>query len=428
MQQGSTNQARHRKRPLLSTTESERRNPILSDEDDRLRRINTSPRVNDDGEKRARLPRPWSIRLLFRMTTQLRLRQWKVPRRRRRVLSRLLSIFIVALVFVVTVQRTPLHVFLWGDGYHVEGGIFGRWLDHIVAELYHERYSSDRHYDDGHDGAVVEYPHVKLRSNRKEVPGYSRYLEEILTRDRNKNLVSADWSATFRGDSSGMYDSRVFQEWTVDIQEQEINVNKSSNKSTSHVPVLRSVADRLRRSGCQPGWICHRCLAVPWWGSLDQCTSSWACPPCFSTLLCSSSSDDNDMSSSSAAGGENAVISIQAHVTGNSVCDGSRPRQGRSTIPRIVHVVGGPSSSPLLDLLQYPELVRIQNGWRAAGYSYRYYTAKSARALVQRQYPSRFLHVYDALIQSSLFDQLHFFRLLVLFQQGGIVANGECGC
>jgi hypothetical protein len=446
MQQGSTNNARHRRKPW---TPERKQNPV---NDGGLRNVLSRHDDDDDDDDNdeqhphqhrssphAAFSSSWRI-CLFRMIhlRWLQERATTCPKGRRRVLAFL----VLFLAVIVPFQPPLLRVFFWGDGYHVDGGIIGRAVDHIVAVvLYYERYSSSRHTirlnDDGSAAEVVEYPIVKLR-NRKEIPGYSRYLEEILTRRRhsdtvNKNVAdAADWYTTSRGaslDASIRHASNV-QEWMVAIQEPEITVNDNNN-AANVVPAARhSVADRLRENGCQPGWICHRCLAVPWWGSLEQCSSSWACPPCFSNLLCSS---DDSMSSS--AGREPTFISIQAHVKGNSMRANS-PRQGRSTIPRIVHVVGGQSipssssSSPSLDLLQYPELVRIQNGWRAAGYSYRYYTPKSARAFVQQHYPNRFLHVYDALQQqSSEFDQQHFFRLLVLFQQGGIVANGEwCFC
>jgi mannosyltransferase OCH1-like enzyme len=76
-----------------------------------------------------------------------------------------------------------------------------------------------------------------------------------------------------------------------------------------------------------------------------------------------------------------------------------------------------------LSTLRYPELVRIQNGWRSSGYRYHFYTPASARKFVDLHYPDRFLRAYDSIRSFDI--QSNLFRLLVLFQEGGIYANGE---
>jgi len=93
-------------------------------------------------------------------------------------------------------------------------------------------------------------------------------------------------------------------------------------------------------------------------------------------------------------------------------------------IPPIIHQ-WIPQGRPL-ETREYPELIRLQNSWRIHAHKgpwrYRMYTPETARSFVQTNYPSTdILSVYDSLSSSQ---QKEFFTYLVLYQHGGVYADG----
>ena len=62
-------------------------------------------------------------------------------------------------------------------------------------------------------------------------------------------------------------------------------------------------------------------------------------------------------------------------------------------IPKIIHQTW--HSDITVD--RYPELVRMQNGWIASGYEYRFYNDTEARSYIEKNYPSFVVDCYDFL-------------------------------
>ena len=94
---------------------------------------------------------------------------------------------------------------------------------------------------------------------------------------------------------------------------------------------------------------------------------------------------------------------------------GSREQQKR--IPRIVHQTWFEE----LTTTRYPQYQRLQNSWRASGWDYRFYTDDDCLEFIQQNYPKRFVDAYDAIVPGAF--KADFFRLLVLFKEGGVYAD-----
>jgi hypothetical protein len=266
-----------------------------------------------------------------------------------------------------------LHVlsrdYLWGGPFDIRGGLFGAWADAGLRLLFSSKAATPI--------AKVDYPHVVLRSSRKEIPGYSLFLEELLSRAAGENI---DWDAS----EVRNHDNPRHAHSVVNFFEGG-DYEASSNASSD------SVIDVLAKQNCQPRWLCQRCLNAAQYGSLTQCRQ--LCPECLEDTLCQPSLVRNPPFS----------ILMQRPVT--------------STIPRIVHMMW---HEPL-DSLKYPELVRIQNGWRSTDFSFRFYTPDTARRYIQKSYPLRIIEVYDSI--QSLSMQINCARVLILLREGGVFAN-----
>lgn len=155
----------------------------------------------------------------------------------------------------------------------------------------------------------------------------------------------------------------------------------------------------LIRQNCWVGWLCHRCLRLPWRGSLDACQAF--CNLCYAKVLGQSSS-------------------VQDVVYEAVWKPSSRPSSSTSTlfqIPRIIHQTWFEE----LTTARYPHLTRLQNSWKASGWDYRFYTDATARAYLCDHYPTRFVDAYDSLIPGAFRADL--FRLLVLLREGGVYAD-----
>lgn len=309
----------------------------------------------------------------------------KGRRRVRPALLKRVTITAVGLLIICLVFIYPLLTFLLGNGYNVEGGALGRTVDRWTKARYLTR-------EDERRGSRIEdlglrFPLVLLRSNRAEVPGYSTFLEEILSLQENAEIPLA--TAT---DSHSQEKRRLSWE---KVQILEVPHVKSETQ------IDMSVMNRLYAANCRPGWLCHRCLNSGLYGSLSACETT--CPPCYADTLCDSK--------------QSPTKQVSIRVTKS--CHGGNCDQSPTLIPRVIHQVW---SQPL-STLDYPELVRIQNGWRNSGFRYQFYTAESSRSYVERHYPPRFLQAYDSIQNFDI--QMDVFRLLVLFREGGLFSNGE---
>jgi hypothetical protein len=153
---------------------------------------------------------------------------------------------------------------------------------------------------------------------------------------------------------------------------------------------------RLLEMDCFAGWLCNRCLHLPWLGSFPSCRS--VCNSCHEQHLC----------------GE-PVHQQQQVVVEVSVRE--RKDSGEKRIPRIIHQTWFEELTPE----RYPHLQRLQNSWKASGWDYRFYTDATARVFIQENYPDRFVEAYDAILAGAFKADL--FRLLVLLKEGGIYAD-----
>ena len=145
-------------------------------------------------------------------------------------------------------------------------------------------------------------------------------------------------------------------------------------------------------------WMCHRCLKSALRGTYASCAS--VCDPC-TGIMYSKPREPN---------GEN-IIHVKVAVRG-FVADGKA-----QMIPRIIHQTWRENITPD----SYPNLYRIQNMWKSSGWSYRFYTDKTARQYIINHFPRHFVEAYDALIPGAYKADL--FRYMVLMKDGGIYAD-----
>jgi hypothetical protein len=329
----------------------------------------------------------------------------RVPSCSRRALLKRVVLIVFGFIFMWYLVINPGLIHLVGDGYGVQGGLLGRAADRWLEQFHLTREAQRRAISDSSTSIGLRFPSVVLRSNRKEVPGYSRFLEEVLSlrrEQRSSDLWAQPLPRTTRNRAQQSGQAAVAS-WDIHVQLVETDAAIGGLKNSSKV----SVMEQLRRANCRPGWLCHRCLNTRIYGSLSSCES--VCPSCYANILCGV--------------GEETVAQVAVNVTrkqsncSKENCGGSLPLP-HSLIPKVIHQFW---SEPL-STLRCPELVRIQNGWRSSGFRYHFYTPASARTFVEQHYPARFLRAYDSI--RSFDVQSDLFRLLVLFQEGGIYANG----
>jgi hypothetical protein len=173
----------------------------------------------------------------------------------------------------------------------------------------------------------------------------------------------------------------------VEIHEREGNVPYDTETK-------KRCGDRLRQRKCSAGWFCHRCLKTPYAGTLDRCLKY--CRSCYSEMVCTIPSRTT------------AIIDVVVKETSVS-------QQKR--IPRIIHQ----TYFETLTTARYPHLQRLQNSWKASGWDYRFYSDKDCHEYIQRNYPARFVEAYDSILPGAF--KADFFRLLVLFKDGGIYSD-----
>jgi hypothetical protein len=320
---------------------------------------------------------------------------------RRATLKRVVLIFSGS-CFLWHLVLNPLLVNMIGDGYSVEGGLLGRSADRWLERSHLSREAQRRSLHNTYIG--LRFPSVLLRSNRHEVPGYSSFLQEILSlrREQRTSDFGAQPLPPTTSNRDQQYGQAAAPSWDVRVKivEADAAIVGLTNSSKD------SVMEQLHRANCRPGWLCHRCLNSGIYGSLSSCES--VCPSCYADMFC--------------GGGEENIAQVAVNVRREQSIDCTKETCGESShslIPKVIHQFW---SEPL-STLRYPELVRIQNGWRSSGFRHHLYTPASARKFVDQHYPARFLHAYDSI--RSFDVQSNLFRLLVLFQEGGIYANGE---
>eukprot|EP00591_Stephanopyxis_turris_P003165 CAMPEP_0195509144 /NCGR_PEP_ID=MMETSP0794_2-20130614/2166_1 /TAXON_ID=515487 /ORGANISM="Stephanopyxis turris, Strain CCMP 815" /LENGTH=660 /DNA_ID=CAMNT_0040636299 /DNA_START=141 /DNA_END=2123 /DNA_ORIENTATION=- len=180
-------------------------------------------------------------------------------------------------------------------------------------------------------------------------------------------------------------------------------------KSPERFPKV-SLQDSMILEGCFPSWLCNRCLRYGDRGSFDECKS---CSRCFIDLLCSAQPREEitmEVVVSTAIIQEKMDDTILTMpVIGGSLSP--------KLIPRIIHQTWFEEITEE----SYPEMIRLQNSWKATGWDYRFYDDTAARAFIVDNFPSRFVDAYDAILPGAF--KADFFRYLVLLIDGGIYAD-----
>ncbi len=198
--------------------------------------------------------------------------------------------------------------------------------------------------------------------------------------------------------------SLLDQQVSVSISER--NQRFSSTKKKMHYK--ESIQKKMRRKswGCEPGWWCNRCLQASMYGSFSKC--SFLCGKCAPDFICNEREKETQ-------------VDVDVKVTGMNLSAtdtaDTKKRHHHQRIPRIIH------QTYFEDLTKerFPQLVRLQNTWKAAGWEYRFYSDDTAREYIGENYPERFVSVFDALLPGAY--KADFFRYLVLFKEGGIYAD-----
>jgi len=187
------------------------------------------------------------------------------------------------------------------------------------------------------------------------------------------------------------------------------SIPQPNSKRTEVLRYKESMQKKMRHKSwtCEPGWWCNRCLQASAYGSFSKC--SFVCGKCAPEFICNGREKE-------------AQIDINVKVAGlNLPQKKSVPAVHRhhhhQRIPRIIH------QTYFEDITKetFPQLVRLQNTWKASGWEYRFYSDDTARDYIRTHYPERFVSVFDTLLPGAY--KADFFRYLVLFKEGGIYAD-----
>jgi len=188
-----------------------------------------------------------------------------------------------------------------------------------------------------------------------------------------------------------------------------ISERNTQHKRMQALQYKESIQKKMRHKSwrCEPGWWCNRCLQASSYGSFSNC--SFVCGKCAPEFICNEREK-----------GMQIDINVQVKLLklsrkSNPAADIMKWQQQR--IPRIIH------QTYFDDITKekFPQLVRLQNSWKASGWEYRFYSDDTARNYIRTNYPERFVSVFDTLLPGAY--KADFFRYLVLFREGGIYAD-----
>mmetsp|Transcript_23555 Transcript_23555/g.67846 ORF Transcript_23555/g.67846 Transcript_23555/m.67846 type:complete len:605 (+) Transcript_23555:93-1907(+) len=158
-----------------------------------------------------------------------------------------------------------------------------------------------------------------------------------------------------------------------------------------------SLQQQMKETGCEPSWLCFRCLKAPNYGSYSSC--SFVCKACAGDIVCDSKDEEKPKKS------VDMVVRVY------------RDESNGWLIPRIIHQTWFEELTPD----KYPQLVRLQNSWTNSGWVYRFYSDLDVEQYIQSNFPIRFLRAYQSLTPGAY--KADFFRYLVLMKDGGIYAD-----
>ena len=139
---------------------------------------------------------------------------------------------------------------------------------------------------------------------------------------------------------------------------------------------------------CEPGWFCNRCLQSSRYGSFSNCASS--CGECAISAICSG---ENTKSTQVKIDVEATRLAHHRLFSHENLSYDARQKR----IPRIIHQ----TYFEEITMEKYPQMLRLQNTWKASGWQYRFYTDDTARHFIETNYPPRFVSVFDALIPGA---------------------------
>jgi hypothetical protein len=139
---------------------------------------------------------------------------------------------------------------------------------------------------------------------------------------------------------------------------------------------------------CEPGWFCNRCLQSSRYGSFSNCAST--CGECAIAAICSGENTKNTRVKIDV---EATMLAHPRIIPEESLSYAAR----QNRIPRIIHQ----TYFEEITMEKYPQLLRLQNTWKASGWQYRFYTDDTARQFIETNYPPRFVSVFDALLPGA---------------------------
>ena len=85
---------------------------------------------------------------------------------------------------------------------------------------------------------------------------------------------------------------------------------------------------------------------------------------------------------------------------------------GEQRIPKIIHQTW--FEEPTVD--RYPQLARLQNSWKNAGWEYRFYTDSTIRDYSAQNFPPRFIDAFNSIIPGAFKVRILPVREMLLFE------------
>ena len=207
----------------------------------------------------------------------------------------------------------------------------------------------------------------------------------------NQGELSEDTFSTFDYERTKLDNSdieMINDRFSVTISERNTSIPKNPRRRSR-------IRDRLEKERCSSGWLCNRCLRMPFAGTLHSCR--YVCRSCYAKTIC-----------------VEPKLKVTSFIDVKVV---ERRNVKQKRIPRIVHQTWFEK----VTTDQYPHLQRLQNSWKESGWDYRFYTDLDCVLYIRNNFPARFVEAYEAILPGAF--KADFFRLLVLLKDGGIYAD-----
>lgn len=320
---------------------------------------------------------------------------------------------ILAILLVATSLHSGIQIFLMGDRFSTSGGWIGKRVDSVLMRRYIQQRQQQAKRMLQQQSSIV-FPNVVIKATRTiEHSHSSLYLQEILQRYHSKNdtsLKEFSFPQPFIDNSFGK------------ILPNNPSHGSGGSSSSSRVeirgasallgfPRIKPLAEDLKSSKCSSNWLCQRCLSWAFAGTFDACAAF--CRPCFVQIMATWPLYPKD---------DPLIVTLvrddanpKAVLTQSAQPTQTQPRR----IPRIIHQAWERE----IRTLEYPELSRLQRAWRSmSGYEYRFYTPPQMESFIAANYPSIVTSAYE-ILTGNFKLQLDFFKILVLFKQGGVFSD-----